>query len=228
MGSYGGPEAESRDSDCGEVEGATCRYDEDGDGYDPAQGDCDDGDARVAPGLEEVPGDGRDNDCAGGLDIDIDGDGFISPIDCDDTNPDIYPGAEDIEGDGVDADCNGSDGDLPPADDTGVEAPGADTGSPWVDQEADTNTDPYGDADRDGFYDEDDCDDSAPDINPDADEKCNDGIDNDCDGKADSEDDDCAVPAETGCGCTTIDSPNQAWLGVLMLGLLMRRRRYQP
>ena len=57
-GSYGGPEAEGGD--------------EDGDGVGPMGGDCDDGDALSAPGLEEVAGDARGNDCAGGGELDLD------------------------------------------------------------------------------------------------------------------------------------------------------------
>jgi hypothetical protein len=49
----GGPRIDERDL-----------TDDDGDGYSERQGDCDDGDARVAPGLEEVC-DGVDTDCDG-------------------------------------------------------------------------------------------------------------------------------------------------------------------
>ena len=221
MGSYGGPEAESRDT-----EGA--RYDEDEDGYDPSTGDCDDGDALAAPGLEEIPGDGRDNDCSGGRDVDIDEDGVISPYDCDDENPDIFPGAEDIPGDGVDANCDGDDGEAPSGDDTGdIEEPptGSDTGAPWVDEDTGIETDPYEDADRDGFTDAEDCDDSDADTNPDATEDCSDGIDNDCDGDADKNDADCMGGDKKGCGCAAAPAEGQiGWLGLIMLGLIVRRR----
>jgi MYXO-CTERM domain-containing protein len=232
MGSYGGPSAESSDETeyADDEAPADYRGDEDGDGYFPSTGDCDDGDALAAPGLEEVPGDGRDNDCAGGRDIDIDGDGVISPLDCDDENPDIYPGAEDIPGDGVDANCDGDDGDEPPpADDTGVieEPPtGSDTGAPWVDEDTGVEVDPYEDADRDGFTDAEDCDDSDADTNPDAKEVCDDGIDNDCDGDADSNDADCMSGGKKGCGCAASPAQGQtAWFGLMLLGLLMRRRK---
>ncbi len=50
----------------------------------------------------------------------------------------------------------------------------------------------YYDVDQDGFYDDEDCDDSDAAVNPDADEICDDGIDNDCDELTDAEDvDDC-------------------------------------
>ena len=63
-----------------------------------AQGDdCDDSDAELAPGLSEVPYDGRDNDCSGGDLTDVDGDGVDATAagggDCDDSDPSIYPGA---------------------------------------------------------------------------------------------------------------------------------------
>ncbi len=48
------------------------------------------------------------------------------------------------------------------------------------------------DADGDGFYESEDCDDSDSAINPVADEICDDGIDNDCDDLIDGDDDECA------------------------------------
>ncbi len=39
--------------------------DPDGDGFTPAQGDCDDSDASIGPGAAELPGDGIDQDCDG-------------------------------------------------------------------------------------------------------------------------------------------------------------------
>ena len=37
----------------------------DGDGYTPEDGDCDDDNADVNPGAEETPGDGVDSNCDG-------------------------------------------------------------------------------------------------------------------------------------------------------------------
>ena len=68
--------------------GTGSAVDEDGDGFSPADGDCDDDDAGVHPGAEEVC-DGKNNDCDAGIDedavdgrtlyMDGDGDGFGDP-----------------------------------------------------------------------------------------------------------------------------------------------------
>jgi probable HAF family extracellular repeat protein len=56
------------------------------------------------------------------------------------------------------------------------------------------------DADNDGYYSDEDCDDTDPNINPEAlegpvgDPTCADGLDNDCDGNSDSFDSDCVLP----------------------------------
>lgn len=49
------------------------------------------------------------------------------------------------------------------------------------------------DADLDGFFGTDDCDDNNSAVNPAAVEVCDDTIDNDCDGDADAADTDCAT-----------------------------------
>jgi predicted outer membrane repeat protein len=203
-GSYGGPGSEGGD--------------EDDDGVGPAGGDCDDGDAKAAPGLTEVVGDGRDNDCAGGGELDMDGDGSLYPLDCDDDNADIYPGAADTPGDGIDADCDGTDG---MTEDSG-EPVGADTGAPWVDEDT-SGADLGHDRDGDGYTD-DDCNDADPTAHPGADEICDDGIDNDCDGDTDDADGDCAV-ADKGCGCAAGASTTPASMIFLLLAGLIARRR---
>ena len=43
----------------------TASWDNDGDGYTPEDGDCDDNNADVNPGAEETPGDGVDSNCDG-------------------------------------------------------------------------------------------------------------------------------------------------------------------
>ena len=158
--------------------------DSDGDGAgDPATGvlacaavdgsvangdDCDDADPDAYAGAAEVWYDGIDQDCDGGPDDDVDGDGFAGVdgggSDCDDADPDVYPGAEEVWYDDVDGDCDGR------ADD---------------------------DADRDGYgatiAGGTDCDDADDAVSPAAVEVCDDGVDNDCDGAIGS---DCGLVGE--------------------------------
>jgi hypothetical protein len=61
---------------------ALCMIDHDGDGYTVAQGDCDDTNAMVHPGMPEICGDGLDNDCDGMADRTEDANGIAcSPFD---------------------------------------------------------------------------------------------------------------------------------------------------
>ena len=101
----------------------------DGDGFSPADGDCDDDSPSTYPGAQEVSNDGVDQDC-NGVDtircyVDDDGDGYGAAIgyfngngpacaagfaapagDCDDADIAVFPGAP--EGcDGIDSDCDG-------------------------------------------------------------------------------------------------------------------------
>ncbi len=106
----------------------------DGDGYTPAQGDCDDGDGSIFPGAEEVCN-GADDDCDGGVDVgavdaplrwaDGDGDGWgageAEPVcdpgegwaeqggDCEDGDEEVHPEAGEICNNGVDDNCEGTD-----------------------------------------------------------------------------------------------------------------------
>jgi hypothetical protein len=50
--------------------------DDDGDGYTVEDGDCDDGDAGINPGVTSDGCDGEDNDCDGAIDEDFDGDEY--------------------------------------------------------------------------------------------------------------------------------------------------------
>ncbi len=82
--------------------------DGDGDGFCESEGDCNDGDAAINPGAEEVC-DGADNDCDEQIDegFDQDGDGVA---DCFDVCP--SDAGNDADGDGVcasDGDCNDDD-----------------------------------------------------------------------------------------------------------------------
>ena len=137
--------------------------DMDCDGYSEADGDCDDSTALVYPGAQEIPYDGRDNDCAGDGDLnDVDGDGYIGVNaeggdDCDDTNPEAYPGAPEICYDGIDQDCAG-------------------------DVELENNNDCDGDGYIGRGSDATDCNDEDPNSHPDAEEIWYDGLDNNCDG----------------------------------------------
>jgi hypothetical protein len=150
--------------------------DEDGDGYKPSEGDCDDSDVNVNPAAVEIC-DGIDNNCNGEVDegvatqfyVDADNDGFGDdataqgycepPVgfttvggDCDDADATFYPDAPEPCTEDVDYNCDG------------VVA--------------------YADDDGDGWAACEDCDDLDPDVSPAATEICN-GIDDDCDGEAD-------------------------------------------
>ncbi len=151
--------------------------DRDGDGFTPAEGDCDDDESSAHPGGTEIWYDGIDQDCDGN-DSDQDLDGYGVPDDCDDTDPAVHPDALEV--------CNGID------DDCDLSTDGADAreASPW-----------YPDLDGDGYGDtaamvraceapegcialSGDCDDTDPSEHPYADEWC-DGDDDDCDGQVD-------------------------------------------
>ncbi len=137
--------------------------DADGDGYDVAQGDCDDDDATSFPGRTETA-DGADNDCDGFVDEDTtasddDGDGASEDEgDCDDANPDIGPDAEEAANH-LDDDCDGS----------------RDEGTSFADDDGDGLSEVGGD-----------CDDDDVMVFAGALEWC-DGLDNDCAGGADDE-----------------------------------------
>jgi hypothetical protein len=189
--------------------------DADGDGYVLAD-DCDDGDAAVFPGAEELCN-GIDDDCDEQIDeddavdastwyADGDGDGYGDPdagataceqpdgttgvddaSDCDDADPSIYPGAPEYC-DEIDHDCDGI-----AMDDDAIDA------STWY---LDADEDGYGDPDNStvaceaptGFVaDATDCDDAIEAVNPGADEVCN-RVDDDCDGETDETD---AIDAPT-------------------------------
>jgi len=86
--------------------------DGDGDGISSCDGDCNDGDASIFPGAEDVCDDGVDQDCSGAERLcpeeDNDGDNFTELAgDCNDRDATVYPGASEACADGLDNDCDG-------------------------------------------------------------------------------------------------------------------------
>ena len=167
--------------------------DADDDGFTEEEGDCDDDDAAVFPGAEDVCGDGVDQDCDGAdavcpsdPDVDDDGDGVTeNEGDCDDADGTVFPGAEEVCGDGVDQDCDGAD--LVCDDDDDVVDDDADDDD-VVDDDADDDDADDDEADDGDDADDDDGDDDADDGDgDDGDDADDDGDDADDDGEDDTE-----------------------------------------
>jgi N-acetylneuraminic acid mutarotase len=141
----------------GRYGGASIR-DADSDAFRVCDGDCDDHDARVHPGAEEIC-DRKDTNCDGVIPLsEENGDGDPAAVcegDCDDSDATRFPGNEEVC-DGRDNDCNGS----LPADEIDLDGDGVSTCAG-------------------------DCDDQDPARAPGRAESC-DGVDNNCDGAIDS------------------------------------------
>ena len=194
IGHLGGPEALDQDQDA--------------DGFALSDGDCDDADPGVYPGATETWYDGRDSDCAGDADDDLDGDGYGIAEDCDDTDPTVNPGARDDTVDGVDNDCDGTDG-------PGGSADGSDGGDGGEDE----------DLDGDGYPQSEDCDDSDASASPGHAEACGDQVDNDCDGFVDDFDNDCVGSAgDKSCAVVDVRSHGLGLLAVAAVAIGRRRR----
>ncbi len=171
-------------------------------------------------GFREYP----DADADGFPDLpDLDGDGYPDICDCDIYEPAAYPGAEEIC-DGIDNDC-----------DNVVDGPDAVGAVIWF---ADMDGDGWGNLEVTQLACEQpynfvrnrrDCNDSLPTVNPDGVEVCNER-DDDCDGQADEDltctaEVDPSVVNQDGCsGCQSSGAGSLGWLGVLLAGVLGRRR----
>jgi nitrous oxidase accessory protein NosD len=182
--------------------------DQDGDGWTPCAGDCNDYDATIYLGAPELC-DGLDNNCdsevdeglTDGLYLDDDGDTYGNPnvamttcdqpgsfvyndLDCDDSTADVYPGAAEI--------CN------------------------FVDDNCDGDTDESFDADGDTVTTcGGDCDDSNALVGPFATETCN-GLDDNCNSAIDEgfdQDNDGYTECAGDCDDNAVDvNPGQAEL----------------
>ncbi len=163
-GGSSGSDDDTGDSTAGSGGSDDSIVDGDGDGYTPADGDCNDYNSAINPSIAEISNNGIDEDCTGTDQydpsiIDGDGDGYTpSQGDCNDYNSVIYPNAIEIPNNNVDEDCFAGDlidGSIIPED-----------------------------TDGDGFVPNDgDCNDEDSTINPNATDISNNGIDEDCSGK---------------------------------------------
>ena len=87
----------------------------DDDGFTALNGDCDNEDPDLNPGIDEAC-DGVDNNCDGNIDEDVDGDGFDICSDCAPMDPSRFPGADER--------CNQLDDDCDMEIDEGTDADG--------------------------------------------------------------------------------------------------------
>jgi len=231
--SYPDESIDGLDQDCDLIDGLN----EDGDGFASVEvggTDCDDSDASIHPGAEDLYGDGVDQDCSGADGVDLDGDGFaassVGGPDCDDTNPLFNPGALDEVGDDIDQNCDGLDGvDSDQDGYASIESFGSDCddleamtnigSADTVGDLVDNNCDGIDgiDADQDGHASTQsggtDCDDSAATTYLGAADSIGDSVDSNCDGVdgADADRDGYASTLSGGTDCD--DSVATTYLG---------------
>ena len=193
------------DADTLAVDASPDLLDEDGDGFTPATGDCDDNDPEVHPTGVDLCGDNKDQNCDGKDlacdDIDADGDGYSTNAgDCDDNDPAVNPGAKEKRYNGQDDDCD------PKTRDDDIDRDGVNHDKDCDDKDPkrspklqeipgdgidnDCNEETLDDDhDQDGYGAATDCDDKDKSVHPGATEVCYNNKDDDCDTK--SKDDDC-------------------------------------
>lgn len=84
--------------------------DDDEDGFNEIEGDCNDSNPEISPGLNEICGNDIDENCDGIVEecpVDGDDDGFSeNQGDCNDYDETVYPGALEIVSDDIDHDCD--------------------------------------------------------------------------------------------------------------------------
>ncbi len=101
---------DKKDNDCNGMVDDNIDFDHDG--YPGCGGaDCEDYNAAIHPGAQEVPYDNIDQDCDGADLTDLDGDGFSGgpgQPDCMDDNAAVHPDAEENCEDGLDNNCDGA------------------------------------------------------------------------------------------------------------------------
>ncbi len=180
-------------------------------GYVVDGSDCDDTDATIYLGAEEIPYDGIDQDCDGTDLCDADLDGFdaleCAGSDCDDDDETVNTDATEVWYDGIDQDCDEQsdyDSDQDGYDSESYDGEDCDDADPDTYPDApdenydgvinDCNEADEYDADGDGYdasdYGGDDCDDANSSVYPGAEELWYDGVDQDCDGNDDDQDGD--------------------------------------
>jgi len=174
--------------------------DAEGEASGSASADCNDADASVAPGADEIPADGIDSDCDGAelCFTDYDGDGFrpdeYSEVegdllctgaglvgadapagDCDDGDASINPEGVEMVADGLDSNCDGIEQCYIDADNDGFRT----SDEAVIDSEfIDCSGDGVSGADAPAT----DCDDERDEVNPVAVELVGDEVDGNCDG----------------------------------------------